>query len=100
MSAFTEQKFIILVLVMLSFVKLLSTKCISMIKQPWVVRLTLRELIPEELLYYLFIKSLDGICNTIKSPLCTIYLPIKKQESLKVFNMIAKNVSERLAKYI
>ena len=66
---------------MLSFDKLLSTKCISMNKHPCVVRPTLTDLDPEELLYYLFITSLDrfdGTCNTFKSPFCTTCLPIKK----------------------
>ena len=37
MSAFTEQKFVILVVEMLSFETLLSTKCIFMNKKPCVV---------------------------------------------------------------
>lgn len=50
-------------------------------KHPCVVRPTLRDLNPVELLYYLFITGLarcDRICNTFKSPFCTICLPIKK----------------------
>ena len=60
MLSFIKQVFLLL----LSFSESLATKCLSLIDEPCVIRLTLIDLSPVELKYYSFIFSLDK-CNGI-----------------------------------
>ena len=87
-----KQTFIVLVLMMLGFGGSLTTKCVSMNNQPWMVRPVLIDSIPDELHYYSFIISLDGCddsCNAIENLFGRICVPNKTEDlNLKAFNMI------------
>ena len=63
--------FTVLVLVLLGFRGLLTTKCISMNNQPCTVRMMLIDLNPNEIHYYPLMVSLGrcgGCCNTVEDP--------------------------------
>ena len=77
MLSFIKQVFILL----LSFSESLATKCLSLIDEPCVVRLTLIDLSPVELKYYSFIFSLDK-CNGIWNVLSPKIYVLKKTKEI------------------
>ena len=77
MLSFIKQVFLLL----LSFSESLATKYLSLIDEPCVVRLTLIDLSPVELKYYLFIFSL-GKCNGIRNVLSPKIYVLKKTKEI------------------
>ena len=77
---------------LLSFIRSLATRCVSLINEPCTDRSTLIDLNPVELKYYPFMVSLDkcsGSCNSFDDLSTRIFAPSKtKDVNLKVFNMI------------
>ena len=80
MFSLIKQVFIVL----LSFSESLATKCLSLNDETCMIILTLIDLKPAELKYYLFIINLDkcsGSCNVLSPKIC---IPKKqKKEILK-----------------
>ena len=76
----------------LSFNGSLATKFVSLNNEPCTFRLTLFDLNPVELNYYMFMISLDkcnGSCNVVVDISIQIYVPSEtKDVNFKVFNMI------------
>ena len=67
--------------------ELFATKFVFLNNQPCITGLTLIDLNPSKLSFYLFVVSLDRICNTVDELSHRIYLPIKtKNLNVEVFN--------------
>ena len=71
------------------FGELFATKCLFLNNQPCITGLTLMNLNPSKLSFYLFVVSVDRSCNTVDDLFDRIYLPIKtKNLNMKVFNFV------------
>ena len=71
------------------FGELFATKCVFLNNQPCITGLTLINLNPSKLSFYLFAVSVDRSCNTVDDLFDRIYLPIKtKNLNMKVFNFV------------
>ena len=71
------------------FGELFATKCLFLNNQPCITGLTLINLNPSKLSFYLFVVSVDRSCNTVDDLFDRIYLPIKtKNLNMKVFNFV------------
>ena len=71
------------------FGELFATKCVFLNNQPCITGLTLINLNPSKLSFYLFVVSVDRSCNTVDDLFDRIYLPIKtKNLNMKVFNFV------------
>ena len=87
-----EQKFIVLIVLLLGFGRSLTINCVFMNNQPCTARPTLIDLNPGELHYYPFTVSLygcDGSCNTVEDLFVKICVPNKTKDlNFKVFKII------------
>ena len=90
--------------ILLSFIKSLATKCVSLDNEPYVIRPFLNNLNPVELKCYPFMinfQKCSGCCNCVDNLSMNIYVPSKaKNVNVKVFHMIAsRNEAKTSAKH-
>ena len=94
MPRFIKHTFIVLVLLLLGFGGLSTTKCVSINNQPCMVRPKSVGFSPDELHYNLSIISLgrfDESCNTVDDPFGRICVPNEMEDTnFKTFNMIKR----------
>ena len=92
-------------IVLLSFIRSLATRCVSLNNKPCITRPTLIDLNPVKLKYYSFMINLDKFnrsCNAFDNLSTKICVSNKmKSVNVKIFNIITKIiVAKTLVKHI
>lgn len=103
MSGFLKQALIILVLMLLGFGGLLTTKCVSLDNQTRTVTSTDIDLNPDQLHLYPFVVSLDrrdGSCNTADDPFGRVCVPskfksVQYDRKSKCIKTLVKHISSK-----
>ena len=103
LSGFLKQALIILVLMLLGFGGLLTTKCLSLDNQTRTVTSTDIDLNPDQLHLYPFAVSLDrrdGSCNTADDPFGRVCVPskfksVQYDRKSKCIKTLVKHISSK-----